>query len=1705
VKTSTADTGSIANAKLIIEQTNAGGITSVELVHLYANTLVTDSDSTYTDQDYLNTFTWANLSGGSYSITHEATMKTSGGTGYAQLWNNTDSAVQADSEITTIATDYERVRSGDLTMPTGAHDMDVQLKNSATDTTSVADSELIIGISYLGQLGPLAIEQQINVSDQIYSTTTATHAPTDNSLGMVLFDGTKLSGESVYLEAVLHKTDNNKITTDVGRYSDIYCVTATDCKMVYYDATMLNLRFKDCDDATCSTGTMTVIDGYGCGLTGCQSATADAVGYWPKIYCPTASDCKVVYKNYNTNDFYFTDCDNAACSLGTVTLLDGGPSCSLTGCSSSVSIINSAIDCSAGATDCKIAYSRSSDLYMADCDNATCSSGTTTLLDGNTGCGLTGCQTADDAGTYPEIDCTNGAADCKIAYINWTERGLYLADCSNATCSSGTTTLLDGETGCVLTGCQTADDMNAYRMGIDCINGTDDCKISYGNDTEDALFMADCSNAACTAGTTTRLDGEAACVLTGCSSGDIAYNYSAIDCSAGSSDCKISYYNGTDSSIYFADCANAGCTSGTTTLVDGYTGCTLTGCDTAGSRGGYIGMDCLSATDCKIAYYESTGGSIWMGDCDDATCSTGTAVRADGEGPNYNVLGYFSAIDCPTADNCKMAYLNYTDTAIQFMDCDDATCSSGMVTVLDGAPGCMLSGCSDWGTATGIAMAGIDIDCPSANDCKVTYYNDDKAALYMADCDSETCNIGTTTLIDGDAGCTLTNCDADDGRGYDGKNSIDCSNGATDCKIAYISTGSTAISALMLADCDNATCSSGTVRVVDGASGCGLTGCDTARVIGADPENFTDIDCTNGTSDCKITYTDTSLYKLFLADCNDATCSTGNVTLIDGVGCAYTGCHTTYSSYYYNALDCTNGSDDCKISYYIENSTPRYFMKFKDCDNSACTTGTYTILDGFTGCSLTGCSTTDYIYYPSDMDCTNGTDDCKIAYYNFSKTALAIADCSNATCSAGTTTLLDGTSGCVLDGCDTARKTGFYPGIDCTHGGSDCKIAYHTNSDDFTLEMADCDNAGCSTGTTTRADNGSERVWAHLYDDAGSRVADGIVMTQSTSYEAQRSHHALSLTNGEEYSVRIQSSDPDDTIAYTTAARLVMPQTGTTITDTQTQVEVGNNDTTTATSYELLTDRKIYRWDANKFSDSPTVYFEASLKGSDGSAVSYAALSSSATCATTVASSEVSVTGTTWDRQRSASLTLTDDTDYWVCVKTSSADTGSIANAKVVIDQSNAGGITSVELVHYYANTLATDSDSTYTSQGYVNTFDPDTLSGGFYTISHEATMKTSGGTGYAQLYNNTGSAAVTNSAITTIATSDYERVRSSSLTMPETDSDIDVQLKNSATDTTSVSESKLIIGVSSLGIPGSPDTIGTMTNADTANMSMVSDSSGYAHVAFVDDTGKVQYRKYTTAWQTAVPLDSNTGNAYPSLALDTAASKLYPFWIRDNDVYYKSGSSPYGIGNWDGSPTSFYSTDSNYFTTVGYNQGASAGAVFAEWTTDAGTAGAPYMLAWDVRETGPNTAPNAPTDLYVNETRTGPQSGVTNPIAVGDGTPVFSAKNSDPDSGDSATKYEVIVYSDACSTQVWDSGIGGTSMGACTEPNRCEDIEYADTAPLPLDGSTYYWKIRFWDVGGEAGSFSDCTANFTMVSPDDQLKHGDYFFDHTSEAVYSW
>lgn len=132
---------------------------------------------------------------------------------------------------------------------------------------------------------------------------------------------------------------------------------------------------------------------------------------------------------------------------------------------------------------------------------------------------------------------------------------------------------------------------------------------------------------------------------------------------------------------------------------------------------------------------------------------------------------------------------------------------------------------------------------------------------------------------------------------------------------------------------------------------------------------------------------------------------------------------------------------------------------------------------------------------------------------------------------------------------------------------------------------------------------------------------------------------------------------------------------------------------------------------------------------------------------------------------------------------------------------------------------------------------------------------------------------------------------------------------------------------------------------AGTYYATIAADASANVHAVIVNGSStKTWYKKYASgSWGTAIELDSNTGNYYPTLSVNSSNGDLYAFWGRANAIYYKKGVSPYASGNWDVSATSLYSTGSNKYLAASYNTTSTK--VFLQWTN--GTAN-PYSVYFD-------------------------------------------------------------------------------------------------------------------------------------------------------------
>jgi hypothetical protein len=140
------------------------------------------------------------------------------------------------------------------------------------------------------------------------------------------------------------------------------------------------------------------------------------------------------------------------------------------------------------------------------------------------------------------------------------------------------------------------------------------------------------------------------------------------------------------------------------------------------------------------------------------------------------------------------------------------------------------------------------------------------------------------------------------------------------------------------------------------------------------------------------------------------------------------------------------------------------------------------------------------------------------------------------------------------------------------------------------------------------------------------------------------------------------------------SARIIIIQNATVITNTETQIEIGNTSNTTATTNTALTNPKYWKYDASRWNGTLTVYFESIfLSGTSKSAATMTLQTSTNILAPSwsdVASSAVTSLSTFTDRVRSGAITLVNGNWYRAVMKAGNSKSGiTTYSARIIIDQ----------------------------------------------------------------------------------------------------------------------------------------------------------------------------------------------------------------------------------------------------------------------------------------------------------------------------------------------------------------------------------------------------------------------------------------------------
>lgn len=274
--------------------------------------------------------------------------------------------------------------------------------------------------------------------------------------------------------------------------------------------------------------------------------------------------------------------------------------------------------------------------------------------------------------------------------------------------------------------------------------------------------------------------------------------------------------------------------------------------------------------------------------------------------------------------------------------------------------------------------------------------------------------------------------------------------------------------------------------------------------------------------------------------------------------------------------------------------------------------------------------------------------------------------------------------------------------------------------------------------------------------------------------------------------------------------------------------------TTTTGSYTFTGDRNvIYYYDADVYDQVTAIYFEADIQISDATGTMYAILSK-VSDNTDVTGSEISIAGgtsTSMTRVRSGDIkaNLTDNTDYRVRWKRTTAGTGTLNAARLIIVQD--GAVTKTETIIEMGednNVTASYAETPLSSRFYRFLFESARFNGTVNAyLEADLHCNASGDTTYAQLYDVTAGAAVASSEVTHTGDTTTTRKRSGAITLTDGhEYRTDVKGSSTSDDVASV---KLIIQQS--GTPTKTDCYVNICNTNSNG----TDTSYTAQQRYVD------------------------------------------------------------------------------------------------------------------------------------------------------------------------------------------------------------------------------------------------------------------------------
>ncbi len=343
------------------------------------------------------------------------------------------------------------------------------------------------------------------------------------------------------------------VTGTTGRWTAVALDTAGTPVISYYDVDASDVKLALCSNPDC-TGT-TII----------RTIDAAAASLPTDIVVLADGRPSILYTRTDA-DLVLATCADPTCSSTTQTVVADGAWWGSMAIGSSgfpvISYYNDAAD----------------DLRVAACNDATCTSAVQSVLDHQSGV-MTGIETSIAIGAD---------GNPVISYLDFTNRDLRVAKCTNATCSAAGTSLT------------TLDSGGDVGSGSSIAVGPDgNPVVAYYDGTNDDLRFAACANPQCTGSATiTTID----------STGDVGKNSSVAIGADGYP--IVAYYDSTALNLQVAKCGASTCAGALSLSI----------VEALNDVGSYLSMAIDSRGAPVISHFDATNGDLRVAKCATTTC-----------------------------------------------------------------------------------------------------------------------------------------------------------------------------------------------------------------------------------------------------------------------------------------------------------------------------------------------------------------------------------------------------------------------------------------------------------------------------------------------------------------------------------------------------------------------------------------------------------------------------------------------------------------------------------------------------------------------------------------------------------------------------------------------------------------------------------------------------------------------------------------------------------------------------------------------------------------------------------------------------------------------------------------------------------------------------------------------------------------------------